>query len=154
MKKLLFITSLFLTLLTSCLNHHHHHSSHHDVKCYQTYTLTNDILFWYLMMSPNGSTYYYSSPTQINNYSNVNWSTDGTNFNQSESILIGTESVESNGFSDEMENILNSQESQGFEENYNSSSESSNSDNSSSESGGFTDDGGGNSSDGDSGGSE
>lgn len=149
-------------LLTKCTDHHHHYNGNgqHQVTCYQSHTSTGELLFWYMLLSPNGSHYYYSSPTQITNFNNVSWSTDNTGFNQSEAQEIGVQSVESSGFSDEMTSTLESQESQGFDGSENAGTENSSegSVDGGSESSGFdggsSDSGGGDSGGGDGGGGE
>lgn len=134
MKKVkLILATLFLgIILTNCVRE----PEKHKVTCYQTHDSSGDLIFWYLMMSPNGSTYYYSSPTQITDYSTVSWSEQSTGFNITEASQLSVESVESNGFSSDMQSTLDSQESNGFEGDNNNSVDNG-ADNSSTESGGF-----------------
>lgn len=75
MKKLIFLFSI-LSVLCSCSNHHTHVKDQH-VKCYRQHIETpsgTEMLFWYLIWNSSGtSCYYYSSPTEITNYSSVQW---------------------------------------------------------------------------------
>ncbi len=134
---------------------HANWDSHHkqQVQCYTQHTSTGELIFWYMLLRNNGSYYYYSSPTALTNYSNVNWSTNNTGFDQSAAQLQSTTEVESSGFSQEMQTEFQQSdgfdntsdqgvESNGFENSDNSGSDNNSSGESSgSESGGF--DGGG-----------
>ena len=159
-----FIYFLCLTLFAisipfqSCVSktRNTHDPQEENVQCY-TQTMSNgELLFWYMLLRPNGTTYYYSSPTPIDNYSSVNWSTDNNGFNQSSATYVGDYYYsESNGFQDYDSDMssynstessgfssyddYNSEESSGFEDN--SSFESSSSDFDSGDSGGSFDSG-------------
>lgn len=143
MKKIKILFIGICLLINSCgiSTVEHKHNKDAIVNCYQQHLSTGEILFWYMLLAPNGNTYYYNSSTQITNYSNITWNDNAPiNFNSSEFTQVSSESVESNGFSEDMQNeAFESTESNGFEDENNSSDNLDNGDsyNSDSESDGF-----------------
>lgn len=156
MKKIILFLTLITLSLASCRPNQH--SQNHQVSEYRHYDDATNSWLWYYVLFNNGTRYYYSSPTQITNYSSIsNWSRNSfSNYTPSSEELSNTESIstnelnseftESNGFESAETGYS---ESSGFESSDNSSTESSgfeSSDNGFSESGGFdsgSSDGGG-----------
>lgn len=158
-KTILFIlVALYALSITSCNHKQHKHQDKQEVKTYREKHITNDgtddYLYWYVMFNDNTNKYYYySSPTPLDNYSNINWSSTTTNpvsasFEETQSLSIDitelpteiqTEFSESQGF--ESTEQSTSTESEGFgSDNSSESSESSGFDSGGSDGGG---DGGG-----------
>lgn len=153
------ILALYALSITSC-NQHKQHQDKQEVKTYREKHTTNgndDYLYWYVMFNDNTNKYYYySSPTPLDNYSNINWSSTTTNpasssFEETQSLSIDntelpteiqTEFSESQGF--ESAEQSTSTESEGFDsDNSSESSESSGFDSGDSGSDGGGGDGGG-----------
>ena len=113
MKKLLILFSLLMALSVgtqSC------QPQHHDVQCYKQWDAASNAWIWYYLLYNNGHSYYYSSPNQITNFTNVNWSTDQGNFDPTSASAYGTQAVESSGFSESTQEALGV-ESSGFDNN-------------------------------------
>lgn len=134
---ILILIALFITCSCSQKNEHPHNST---ITCYKTHSNTGEIIYWYYMLSGTGNHYYYSSNYPITNYSSINWTTNNPNIDLSNQEVIDVQAVQSNGFTEELNNNIEPEESSGFTD---SNENNSNTDNSGteSESSGFSDSG-------------
>lgn len=75
MKKLLLLTLISIGALTACdespRGYHHHDTAR--VHAYRTHKDDGSFLYWYLLYTSNGTSYYYSSDTQVTNFTSANF---------------------------------------------------------------------------------
>ncbi len=77
---------------------------------------SDDWIFWYIIMSDNGSCYYYSSPSPVTNYSSITWTPSSNipyaisdkNPEAEEVEELGVEEVSVEEFGEEMQSDLES----------------------------------------------
>lgn len=72
---LLSLTLISVALVAGCDGHQSRHYHHHEarVHAYRTHSSVdnNTFIYWYLLYSSDGSTYYYSSPSRVTNFTSV-----------------------------------------------------------------------------------
>jgi len=80
MKQFLSLLAIAVLFLTSCETGHKKKEKHVNASVYTTTVVNStpntddDFIYWYIIMADNGGCYTYSSPTQVNSFTGVNWS--------------------------------------------------------------------------------
>lgn len=100
MKKLIFAFALIAILASSCTCPC---ANQRQIQSYRQYdNHTNEWVYWYLLMRPDNTYYYYHSSTPVSSFRNVKWSTSNDGFNQHQVQDRQYLYVESEDFSPEL----------------------------------------------------